>query len=142
MYKNNKIKGFTLIELMIGIGLISASSVALYSVANITNDYRKSSSEVKSLSQIIKNVDLNIGSFSHVTISSLSFNSSLNLKDLKTDNDKLTFIYDEVNTRICNDFASKMVSGNKNISLNINNTDINNDLKDIKCANKSNIIKF
>lgn len=132
MYKNNKIKGFTLIELMIGIGLISVSSVAIYSVASITNDYRKSSSEVKSLSQVIKNVDLNIGSFSHVTISSLSFNSSLNLKDLKTDNDKLTFIYDDVNTRICNDFASKMVSGNRNISLNINNTDISkNKLKEI-----------
>ena len=53
----NKNKGFTLVELLIGVGLISIASVSTYSIATYANDIRAIKSEVSDLSEFIKSIE-------------------------------------------------------------------------------------
>ena len=125
----NKIKGFTLVELLISVGLISLATVGIYAASNVASDWRKSSQEVKSLNSTIVDVNNSIsttGIYTGVTLSSLknmsiNVNSALDLSDVNSPSPRvLHFVYNNVNPRVCNDFSSKMLSSSKNIGVIIN----------------------
>ena len=137
MNKNNK-KGFTLIELLIATGFISLGSVGAYAVANTANDYRKSSTEVKALNALIQQVENSTSTtenYQGISLSSLAFNSSLTLADVQPEAKKLNFIYQDVGSRVCNDFTSKMLASSKNIEAIVNGSNFNKEnIKDIAVA--------
>lgn len=118
-----KKKGFTLIETLITTGFISIGSVGAYAVANTANDYRKSSTEVKSLNVLISSIENRTAtqdSFKDISYSSLAFNSSLNLAKIDPIDKKLNFVYQDIGSRVCNDFVGKMLTSSKNIETVIN----------------------
>lgn len=118
-----KKKGFTTIELLITTGFISISSLGVYAVANIAGDWRKSTTEVKSLNALITSIENSTSTaedFKDVSYSSLAFHSSLNLAKIEPINKKLNFVYQDISSRVCNDFAGKMLTSSKNIETIIN----------------------
>lgn len=130
---HKKMKGYTLIELLIGTGILSLAAIGVYTIAMVANDWRKSSQEVKSLNAVIKEIDnstLTTGSYTGVTLSSLhnystGLNSALPLKEIVAPTaKKLNFVYDGVSSRVCNDFAGKMLQSSNNIGAIINGTEI------------------
>lgn len=131
-------KGFTTIELLITIGFISISSLGAYAVANIATDWRKSNQEVKSLNALISSIENSTStqdSFKDVSYSSLAFNSSLNLANIEPINKKLNFVYQDISSRVCNDFAGKMLTSSKNIETVINGVEFSKEnIKDIALA--------
>lgn len=139
-----KLKGYTLIELMIITGVLGLATIGIYTVATIASDWRKSSQEVKSLNTTLAQIDnstLTTGSYSGITLSSLNnystgFNSALPLKEVIAPNAKqLNFVYDGVSSRICNDFAGKMLQSSNNIGAIINGKQITtNNLGDVASA--------
>ena len=137
MNKNNK-KGFTLIELLIATGFISLASVGAYTVANTANDYRKSSTEVKALNALIKQVENSTSTtenYQSISLSSLAFNSALTLADVQPNNKQLNFIYKDISSRVCNDFTSKMLTSSKNVGAIVNGSNFNKEnIKDIAVA--------
>lgn len=133
-----KNKGFTIIELLITTGFISLASVGAYAVANTANDYRKSSTEVKNLNALIKQIDNStstVENYQGISLSSLAFNSALALADVQAINKQLNFIYKDIGSRVCNDFTSKMLASSKNIEAIVNGSNFNKEnIKDIAVA--------
>jgi type II secretory pathway pseudopilin PulG len=118
-----KKKGFTLIETLITTGFISISSLGAYAMANIAVDWRKSNQEVKSLNALISSIENSTSTqedFKDVSYSSLAFNSSLNLAKIEPINKKLNFVYQDIGSRVCNDFVGKMLTSSKNIGSIVN----------------------
>ncbi len=133
-----KRKGFTLIETLITTGFISISSIGAYAVANIATDWRKSSAEVKSLNSLISSIENSTSTqddFKDVSYSSLAFNSSLNLTKIEPINKKLNFVYQDIGSRVCNDFVGKMLTSSKNIGSIVNGLEFSKEnIKDIALA--------
>lgn len=131
-------KGFTTIELLITTGFISISSLGAYAVANIATDWRKSNQEVKSLNALITSIENSTStqdSFKDVSHSSLAFNSSLNLANIEPINKKLNFVYQDISSRVCNDFVGKMLTSSKNIGSIVNGLEFSKEnIKDIALA--------
>jgi hypothetical protein len=134
----NTKKGFTTIELLITTGFISISSIGAYAVANIAGDWRKSTAEVKSLNALITSIENSTStqdSFKDISYSSLAFNSSLNLAKIEPIDKKLNFVYQDIGSRVCNDFVGKMLTSSKNIGSVVNGLEFNKDnIKDIATA--------
>lgn len=133
-----KKKGFTTIELLITTCFISLSSLGAYVVTNIATDWRKSNQEVKSLNALISSIENSTStqdSFKDVSYSSLAFNSSLNLANIEPKNKKLNFVYQDIGSRVCNDFVGKMLTSSKNIGSIVNGLEFNKEnIKDIALA--------
>lgn len=133
-----KKKGFTLIETLITTGFISISSLGAYAVANIAGDWRKSNQEVKSLNALISSIENSTSTqedFKDVSYSSLDFNSSLNLAKIEPINKKLNFVYQDIGSRVCNDFVGKMLTSSKNIGSIVNGLEFSKEnIKDIALA--------
>ena len=133
-----KKKGFTLIELLIATGFISLASVGAYVVANTANDWRKTSTEVKSLNALIQQIENSTSTVEHyqsISLSSLAFNSALTLADVQPINKSLNFVYKDIGSRVCNDFTSKMLTSSKNIEAIVNGSNFNKEnIKDISVA--------
>lgn len=144
----NKNKGFTLVELLIGVGLVSIASVSTYSIATYANDIRTTKSEVSDLSEFIKGIEntTNTTVFNDEAIQTFQqYKSNLELASITSKNGNLLLNYSNVKARICVDFVSKMISANKNISAVINGKDIsNNDLNEISnsCFSNTNEISI
>lgn len=118
-----KNKGFTTIELLITTGFISLSSLGAYAVANIATDWRNSTTEVKSLNALISSIENSTSTqdnFKDISYSSLALNSSLNLAKIEPVDKKLNFVYQDISSRVCNDFVGKMLASSKNIETVIN----------------------
>ncbi|OWG17559.1 hypothetical protein KDK82_1030 [Delftia sp. K82] len=134
----NTKKGFTTIELLLITGFISISSLGAYAVANIASDWRKSTTEVKSLNALISSIENSTStqdSFKDVSYSSLAFNSSLNLAKIEPIDKKLNFVYQDIGSRVCNDFVGKMLTSSKNIGSIVNGSEFSKDnIKDIALA--------
>ena len=130
-----KKKGFTTIELLITTGFISISSLGAYAVANIATDWRKSTTEVKSLNALISSIENSTSTqdnFKDISYSSLAFNSSLNLANIEPVDKKLNFVYQDISSRVCNDFVRKMLTSSKNIGSIVNGLEFNKEsIKDI-----------
>lgn len=133
-----KKKGFTTIELLITTGFISLSSLGVYAVANIATDWRNSTTEVKSLNALISSIENSTSTredFKDVSYSSLAFNSSLNLAKIEPISKKLNFVYQDISSRVCNDFVGKMLTSSKNIVSIVNGLEFSKDnIKDIATA--------
>lgn len=131
----NTKKGFTTIELLITTGFISISSLGAYAVANIAGDWRKSNEEVKSLNALITSIENSTSTqdnFKDISYSSLAFNSSLDLAKIEPINKKLNFVYQDIGSRVCNDFVGKMLTSSKNIGSIVNGLEFNKEnIKDI-----------
>lgn len=131
----NKNKGFTLVEILIAVGLVSIASVSTYHIANYANDFRTIKSEVSDLSEFIKSIEntTNTTVFNDEAIQTFQqYKSNLELASITSKNGNLLLNYSNVKTRVCVDFVSKMISANKNISAIINGKDIKkNDLNEI-----------
>lgn len=133
MKEKNKFKGYTLIELLVGTGVLSLASIGLYTIAMVANDWRKSSQEVKSLNVLMKEIDnstITVGTYEGISLTSLNhysdgFVSALTLNEIVSHHPKrLNFIYDGVNSRICNDFVGKMLQSSRNIGAIVNDKSI------------------
>lgn len=131
----NKNKGFTLVELLLGVGFLSIASVSTYSIATYANDFRTIKSEVSDLSEFIKGIEntTNTTVFNDEAIQTFQkFKSNLELSSITSKNGNLLLNYSNVKTRVCVDFVSKMISANKNITAIINGKAIGkNDLNEI-----------
>lgn len=143
MKKYNKYNGFTLTELLVVSGLISVASIGIYGIYHLTNDLRKAQTEAKSLTSVINDIhnygDLR-GSLAGITLDNIknysnNYTPILELKSITSRNNDIKFSFENLNTRICNDFSGKMLSAEKNISANINNSNIGtNDFNMISVA--------
>ena len=141
MKLKSEVRGYTLIELLVGTGILSIAAIGIYAVATIATDWRRSSQEVKSLNMAIKEIDNSTnttGIYSGVTLLSLNefstgFNSSLNLKDIYSpESKKLNFVYEDINSRICSDFSNRMLESSKNVVVLINGKEFSKEnLKDV-----------
>ncbi|MDP3926480.1 MAG: hypothetical protein Q8Q84_24405 [Hydrogenophaga sp.] len=133
-----KKKGFTTIELLITTGFISISSLGAYAVANIATDWRKSNQEVKRLNALISSIENSTSTqdgFKDVSYSYLAFKSSLNLANIEPKNKKLNFVYQDIGSRVCNDFVGKMLTSSKNIGSIVNGLEFSKEnIKDIALA--------
>lgn len=140
----NKNKGFTLVEILIAVGLVSIASVSTYGIATYANDIRTTKSEVSDLSEFIKSIEntTNTTVFNDEAIQTFQqYKSNLELASITSKNGNLLLNYSNVKTRVCVDFVSKMISANKNIAAIINGKDISkNDLNEISnsCFNNQN----
>lgn len=140
--KIKKIKGYTLVELLIATGVISVASVGLYLIYGIASDWQKTNKEVKSLNLLFNEIDSatnTTGKYTGITLDNIpgsSFTSSFNLFSVDSPTEtKLNFEYKDVSTRNCTDFISKMLSSSKNISAVINGKQITkNNLQDISLS--------
>lgn len=152
--KNNKcntifgIKGFTLVELLITTGIIGLAGLGVYAAYAVASDNNKAKSETQSLFSVIRNLDnysIAKGDLEGITLSNLhnftqNFIPNLELTTVSSTSDSIRFNYANINTRICNNFVSKMISGDKNITSIVNGMNINsNNLSEIAQACESNI---
>lgn len=148
MQKHNNNKGFTLIELLVISGLISVSAASLYGFYHITEDKRKAKTETQSLTTVIRDLDnfssahgdLTGISLANIQNYSQNFIPAIELRDIDSTSNSVQFQYENVNTRICNDFSGKMLSSDKNISITINGKALSNlSLEEISeaCSSKN-----
>lgn len=142
MIKTQNKNGYTLLELLLITGLVSLASIGLYSAYLWTDNVRKTKSEVQSLSNVIRdleNYNSAKGDLLGINLNTLhsysqNFQSSLNLTNISSTTEQVKFSYSDINSRICNDFTSKILSSNRNISSKINNNNVQNDLSAISTA--------
>lgn len=139
---------------MLVVGIMAVAAASVYGLASIASDWRKSSSETQKLLVLIKEIDSstnitgslagidkdNLTNISGGIVSSLGL---LNVRSVGTD--KLQFEYEDVNSRVCNDLSSKLLTGADNITMNINGTDIKSaeDVKNlgVACSQSRNDVK-
>ena len=150
MIKKN---GFTLVEILLVVGIISLAIVSIYTIFNIASDWQKSSNEAAGLQNAINRIERatsSTGIFTGVTLGTLpivggGFISSISMKDVVSPNQNtLHFIYKSVGSRVCSSFVTKMLGMAGNVSAIINGTVLANlsEFKDIasQCTNDSNDI--
>lgn len=128
-----KDNGFTLIELIIVVGVMALAAASVYGLASIASDWRKSSAETQKLLILMRELDsaTNItGSLAGIDMTNLSnisggMDSSLDLKSITSvGTDKLEFSYKDVNPRVCNDMGGKLLASANNIELKVNGINI------------------
>lgn len=126
--------GFTLVELLIATGLIAVASMGIYVAAVVATDWRLASTEVKSLSSAIQDIEnsSNVGmGFDGISLTNLSsrtngFKPGLNLVSVSSPVlDRLVFSYSDVNSRVCVNFVEKMLKSSTNISAKVNGNSVN-----------------
>lgn len=150
MIMRKRLKGYTLIELLVGTGVLSLATIGIYTIAMFAFDWRRVNQEVKLLNIVMKEIDnstLGNGSYENINLLELEkmgieFNSALQLININsTDKSKLNFEYSGVSKRVCVNFVEKMLGSNNNIDVLVNNQKITNkNLNDILyLCNMSNI---
>jgi hypothetical protein len=127
-----KVKGFTLIELIIAVSIVIITSVVIYRFAQNTNNNRKVNTEVEQLGELIKSIDnLSLASdYSVLSNASLptygvNFVSQFNTPPaIEGEPGKLTITYRNLNPQQCSAFSLKSLSKLSALSTYI--TTINN----------------
>lgn len=146
-----KQKGFTLVEILLIVGIVSIATVGVYTIFNIASDWNKASNEADGLYNIITRVERatnTSGNFSGISMATLpiiggNFTSFINMNNIISPApNTLNFVYRNVNGRICSNFVSKMLGMPGNVSAILNGTVVPNmtqasDVSSI-CARDSN----
>lgn len=131
--------GYSLIELLVGTGLLSLATIGVYTIAMFAFDWRKVNQEVKLLGIVMEEIDnstLSKGSYENISLLELEkmgveFNSALNLVNIKSTGDKkINFEYSNISTRVCINFSEKMLSISNNIDIVVNGQKIVNKIND------------
>lgn len=130
--KKTKLKGFTLIEILITIGLISLATVGTYVVFGLAQDTSNSNEEATQLSNAITRLDRATsasGVYTGVTKETLDslgnpFYSKFNLTGIVSPTpNKLHINYTGMSNRNCAKFISKMISSSGNVSAIVNGSE-------------------
>ena len=146
-----KQKGFTLVETLLIIGIISLGTIGVYTIFNIASDWNKASNEALGLQNAVNRIERatnTSGNFTGITMNTLpvvggGFSSFINMSDIVSPSpNTLNFIYRNMNGRICSNFVSKMLGMPGNISAVLNGVAVPNmsEASDItsKCTSDSN----
>lgn len=130
-----KNKGFTLIELMIAIGVITILPVASYMLYKVANENNQSDVEFKRLSQVFKEINettatigipSNINKDNLYTISN-GLESSIGLYAVNTPNPQvLNFVYKDLDSKTCSNLTNSMVNSADYVSAIVNGESIEN----------------
>lgn len=150
MVKKN---GFTLVEILLVIGVISLACISVYTVFNVVNDWQKASNEATGLQNTINRVERATstnGVFTGLTLETLPivggrFTSYINMTEVVSPSPNvLNFVYKNISTRVCSYFVPRMVSNSGNVKATINGTLLENaeDVGNIssRCNNSNNDI--
>jgi type II secretory pathway pseudopilin PulG len=139
-----KNKGFTLVETLLIIGVVSLSIIGVYVIFNIANSWVTSNEEATQVSNAIERINRASSSagiytgMNKTVLDSLGgqFNSKFNLTgiDSPTPN-KLNINYSDISSRNCSSFVSKILEKGNNLATVVNGTNISSSAEISSIAN-------
>ena len=151
--KKLKLKGFTLIEIMLITGFISIASISAYVIYKKTSQASSSNSEAENLHNLIKRIEggtVTTGSFSGITEQNLGtygsgFASNFNLATINSPNSSiLNFNYVDLNSDVCTKFVNAMIVSRGDVKAIVNSRDIpqgtNPAITAASCQNDNNAV--
>lgn len=135
MFKNKKIKGFTLVELLLGVGLIAMGTGAIYVLNDITghsNDAFQESQRLISYSKTASSIISSSGDYSAINIEFLenygiSVDKKLGLNKIVSPTpSSLSFEYEGIDSKFCTKFVANLLSTGSNFKIAVNDTELSN----------------
>lgn len=129
---STKQKGFTLIESLLVFGVFALILIGVYSLAVNVTATANASNEADKLNTVIEKIERVVGvngTFEDVTIDVFNqltenYASSLNFTGIEAQLDTLTINYADVPAASCTKFSEKMLIKNRNVSVNINDSNL------------------